>query len=107
MAERKFPKEVIDYIIHLRKIYSDLRKIYMFGSVARGRAGRDSDIDLAMVFDDVADTFDRQVQLMKFRRMCDSRIEPHVFRLNDFDEIHPIAREIIETGIEVSESFRE
>jgi hypothetical protein len=56
-----------------------------------------------MVFDNVPDNFDRQVQLMKFRRQFDSRIEPHVFRAADFDTSNPLAGEIIETGIEISE----
>ena len=102
MAQRTPPKTVLEYISHLKKTYSDLRKVYMFGSFAKGSAGRDSDIDLAMVFDDVADTFDRQVQLMKIRRQYDSRIEPHVFRVADFDKSHPLAEVIISTGVQVS-----
>jgi uncharacterized protein len=54
-----------------------------------------------MVFDEVKDTFDRQVKLMKVRRKYDLRIEPHVFRVADFNESHPLAAEIISTGIEV------
>jgi len=77
--------------------------VYIFGSFAKGSSRKDSDIDLAIVFDDVADIFDLQVELMKIRRHYDSRIEPHVFRLADFDESHPLAGEIITTGVEVSE----
>jgi predicted nucleotidyltransferase len=102
MAQRKPPKTVLEYINHLKKSYPDLRKVYMFGSFAKGSAGRDSDIDLAMVFDDVADSFDRQVQLMKIRRQYDARIEPHVFRVADFDKSNPLAEEIILRGVEVS-----
>lgn len=102
MAQRTPPKTVLEYINHLKRTYSDLRKVYMFGSFAKGAAGRDSDIDLAMVFDDVADTFDLQIQLMKIRRQYDSRIEPHVFRVADFDKSHPLAEEIISTGVDLS-----
>ncbi len=102
MAQRKPPKTILEYISFLRKSYPDLTKVYMFGSFAKGSAGRDSDIDLAMVFDEVADTFDRQVQLMKIRRQYDARIEPHVFRAADFDKSHPLAEEILLTGVEVS-----
>jgi predicted nucleotidyltransferase len=103
MAQRTPPKPVLDYIAQLRRRYSDLRKVYIFGSFAQGKASKDSDIDLAMVFDDVPDNFDRQVQLMKFRRQFDSRIEPHVFRAADFDTSNPLAGEILQTGIEISE----
>lgn len=102
MAQKTPPEPVLAYTRHLRKTYSDLQKVYMFGSFAKGTGGRDSDIDLAMVFGDVVDIFDRQVQLMKIRRQFDARIEPHVFRVADFDNSHPLAGEILATGIEVS-----
>ncbi len=102
MAQRTPPKPVLDYVSELRRTYSDLRKVYIFGSFARGTLRKDSDIDLAMVFDHVPDNFDRQVQLMKLRRQFDSRIEPHVFRTADFDSSNPMAGEIIKTGIEIS-----
>lgn len=101
MAQTTAPKSVLDYISELRRTYSDLRQVYIFGSFARGTVRRDSDIDLAMIFDDVPDNFDRQVQLMKLRRQFDSRIEPHVFRAADFDSSDPLAGEIIKTGIEI------
>ena len=103
MAHNTPPEPVLAYIGHLRKTYSDLKKVYMFGSFARGAEGRDSDIDLAMVFGEVEDVFDRQVQLMKIRRQYDTRIEPHVFRVADFDKSNPLAGEIIETGVEVTD----
>jgi uncharacterized protein len=81
----------------------DLRKVYIFGSFVKGSSRKDSDIDMAMIFDDVKDTFDRQVQLMKIRRNYDSRIEPHVFRLADFNKSYPLAAEIMSTGIEVGQ----
>lgn len=102
IAQRKAPKTVLKYISHLKKTFPDLRRVYMFGSFAKGTAGRDSDIDLAVVFDDETDTFDRQVQLMKIRRQYDARIEAHVFRIADFDKSYPLAEEIISTGFEVS-----
>ena len=101
MAQRKPPQSIINYIDHLRQIYSGIKKVYLFGSYARGSANSDSDIDIAVVFDEVADTFDLQVQLMKIRRQYDSRIEPHVFRSADFERSHPLAGEIIKTGVEI------
>ncbi|RJP85621.1 MAG: nucleotidyltransferase domain-containing protein [Desulfobacteraceae bacterium] len=101
MAQRKPPQSVLNYISHLRKIYSDIKKVYMFGSYVKGSAGIDSDIDIAVVFKDVADPFDLQVQLMKIRRNYDSRIEPHVFRVADFEETYPLVAEIMKTGLEL------
>ena len=101
MDKKTAPDEILGYINQLKRSYSDLRKVYIFGSFVKGSSRKDSDIDMAMVFDDVKDTFDRQVQLMKIRRNYDSRIEPHVFRIADFNESHPLAAEIVSTGIEV------
>jgi len=101
MAQTKPPKSVLEYVKFLRKTFSGLRKVYIFGSYAKGSAGTDSDIDIAVVFDEVADSFDLQVQLMKIRRQYDSRIEPHIFRAVDFDGSNPLAGEIISTGEEI------
>jgi len=76
MAHNTAPEPVLAYIGHLRKTYSDLKKVYMFGSFARGAEGRDSDIGLAMVFGAVEDVFDRQVQLMKIRRQYAHALNP-------------------------------
>ena len=102
MDKRAAPEQILGYINQLKMSYSDLRKVYIFGSFVKGSSRQDSDIDMALVFDDVKDTFDRQVQLMKIRRNYDSRIEPHVFRIADFDASHPLAGEILATGVEVS-----
>jgi len=99
MAQRNPPQSVLNYVRYLRKIYSGIEKVYIFGSYAKGLAGKDSDIDIAVVFDDVADPFDLQVQLMKIRRKYDSRIEPHVFRSADFEETYPLVAEIMKTGL--------
>jgi len=42
----------------LQNIYGDrLRGVYLFGSCARGEGGEDSDVDIAIVLDHVADRF--------------------------------------------------
>lgn len=42
----------------LEKIYAErLRGVYLFGSAARGQLDVDSDIDIAVVLDDVVDSF--------------------------------------------------
>ncbi len=102
MSQNILPESVLEYILHLKQKYSDLKKIYIFGSFVKGIHTRDSDIDMAMIFDHVDDVFDRQIQLMKTRRQYDSRIEPHVFTSEDFEKSHPLMGEILSTGIEVT-----
>ena len=89
------------YVDFLRKRNPNIKKAYLFGSYAKGNTNIDSDIDLAIVFEKLSDTFDMQVQLMKFRRKFDTRIEPHAFRESDFELTNPLAKEILETGLEV------
>lgn len=90
-----------DYINFIRKQDSSVIKAYLFGSYAKGKIREDSDIDLAIVFKNLRDTFDMQVKLMKLRRQFDTRIEPHAFRESDFKRSNPLANEILKTGFEI------
>jgi len=47
------------------------------------------------------DRFDTQIDLMKLRRKIDTRIEPHPFTVEEFNESHPFACEILKAGIAV------
>ena len=78
------------------------KRIFLFGSYAKGNYHEDSDIDIAVVFDDYQDSTDMQLELMQLRRSVDSRIEPHPFRIKDFDEANPLVHEIIAYGQEIS-----
>lgn len=89
------------YVNFLKKNNPNIKKAYLFGSYAKGISNVNSDIDLAIVFENLSDTFDMQVQLMKFRRKFDTRIEPHAFRESDFEPSNPLAKEILTTGLEV------
>ena len=89
------------YVDFLRKDNPNIKKAYLFGSYAKGITNVDSDIDLAIVFENLSDTFNMQVQLMKIRRKFDTRIEPHAFRESDFEPSNPLAKEILTTGLEV------
>ena len=89
------------YVDFLRKNIPNIKAAYLFGSDAKGNINVDSDIDLAIIFENFSDTFDMQVNLMKFRRKFDTRIEPHPFSESDFEPTNPLAKEILKTGIEL------
>ncbi len=89
------------YISFIRKRDPDVQKAYIFGSCVKGTIKEDSDIDLAIIFKNLDDSFDMQVQLMKLRRKFDTRIEPHPFRESDFQASNPFANEILNTGLEI------
>ncbi|GHT33055.1 hypothetical protein FACS189434_06300 [Bacteroidia bacterium] len=80
----------------------DIQKIILFGSYAKGNPHKDSDIDIAVVFSDYNNRLDRQVELMKLTRKVDSRIEPHPFRVRDFEISNPFVNEIVTYGKEVA-----
>lgn len=73
---------------------------FMFGSFAKGTNHEDSDIDIAIVVNNVSDIIDTQIDMMKLRRKVDLRIEPHPFTINDFNKENPVVNEILKSGIQ-------
>ena len=73
---------------------------WLLGSFAQNRAIEDSDIDIAMVMPDVKNKFFKELELTKYRRKIDSRIEPHI--LNAYDLETPFYEEVIKNGIKIA-----
>ncbi|MCP3876602.1 MAG: nucleotidyltransferase domain-containing protein [Desulfobacteraceae bacterium] len=101
MDKNKAAKIAREYVAFIKKRDPNIKKVYIFGSYVNGTIREDSDIDLAIVFKNLNDTFDMQVKLMKLRRVFDTRIEPHPFRESDFQSSNPFANEILNTGVEL------
>lgn len=78
-----------------------VKNAFLFGSHAKGTATPNSDIDLALVIQDMGDFFETQIKLMKIRRKIDLRIEPHPIDIKDFEKLNPLALEIEKTGVEI------
>jgi len=76
---------------------------YLFGSYAKNKQSPESDIDIALIIDNLKDSdkFDIQVQLMLLASEFDSRIEPHPVSLQDLISDNPFIHEIKKTGIEI------
>lgn len=89
------------YIQALREKEYLIEKAYLFGSHAKGSSREYSDIDIAVVLDEIDDSFDLQVEFMKLRRQINTRIEPHPFLMSDFNNSHPLAYEILKNGVEI------
>lgn len=89
---------------YIQSIPEDLgvKKAYLFGSYAKGIAHRDSDIDIALIVENMPDFFQTQRDLMRLRRNIDLRIEPHPIKEKDFNQNNPFAFEIQTTGIEIA-----
>lgn len=91
------------YVERILENYN-VEAIILFGSYAKGTEHEDSDIDIAVVTDDIEnDVFDEEVKLMILRRGIDYRIEPHIIRIKDYKEKNdPFIQEVVDTGIKVA-----
>ena len=79
-----------------------LKRAYLFGSHAQGLEREESDIDIALILDNMPDFFSTQMLLMRLRRKVDLRIEPHPICEKDFNTMNPFACEIQKYGIEIT-----
>jgi predicted nucleotidyltransferase len=89
------------YILNVNRKFH-IEKAYLFGSFAKGTQHRDSDIDLAIVFQNVEDIIEMQILLLQLRSEDDLLIEPHPFVHSDFNFSNPMVAEILKDGIELS-----
>ncbi len=95
---------IAQYLDLTKEKYPQVESAYIFGSFAKGKSTDDSDIDLALIYNNLDDSkrFDIQVQLMLLASKIDSRIEPHPISLEDFNSGNPFVVEIKKTGIAIA-----
>ncbi len=92
-------EKIRQYIKTLEKNNVPVWRLYLYGSYAKNSFSADSDIDLAVFWDqDDIGGMDEDVQLRLLSWDVDLRIEPHSFARTDYDETDPFIREIIKTG---------
>ncbi len=89
------------YISYLKENKFNIQQAYLFGSYVTGKYHDDSDIDLALIMNNLPNRFITQVELMKIGRKFDTRIEPHPFEASDFNTMNPFANEILSRGIQI------
>jgi predicted nucleotidyltransferase len=90
------------YLLLLLKRNYPVTRMFLYGSYARGSQHPDSDIDLAIILNEMHDPFQTQVDLLKLTWNFDTRVEPHPFDASDFSSLNPVIKEILRTGIEIS-----
>jgi len=102
--DERINKKVSQYISLIRAKHTNVDKALLFGSFAKLSDKNESDIDIAVIFKELADSekFDIQVQLLLLASQIDSRIEPHPMSVEDFNSDNPFAIEIRKTGIEIT-----
>ena len=86
---QKLDKEILKkvkaylHVLDQHRLY--YKSAWLFGSFAQNRAVEDSDIDIAMVMPEVENKFFKELELTKYRRGIDTRIEPHIINAYDLD----------------------
>jgi predicted nucleotidyltransferase len=85
------------YAALVKKNY-ECKRMFLFGSYAKGAFDDESDIDIAVILKEFDNLMDIQLDLMRLRRKIDSRIEPHPFREKDFNNTNPVVHEILQHG---------
>jgi predicted nucleotidyltransferase len=77
-----------------------VKSLILFGSHARGSGREDSDIDVAVISEDLSgNLLEDDLLVMRARRNVDLRIEPHPFRPEDFRDENPLVWEIKRRGV--------
>lgn len=93
---------VEEFIRQLNANNLPIRQAYIFGSYAKGRPSKWSDIDVALVSDKFeGDMFNDRCKLSPYVIKIDTDIETHPFSPEDFTEDNPFVKEIIRTGIRI------
>ncbi len=90
----------VSFLVNEQKL--NLYQVFLFGSYAKNNSSNESDIDVAIVFQNLPDRLDMQLKLMKWRRNFDLSIEPHPFDKLEFNRNNPFANEIITTGLNLT-----
>jgi predicted nucleotidyltransferase len=90
------------YLLLLLQRNYPVKRMFLYGSYARGNHHPDSDIDLAIILNEMHDPFQTQVDLLQLTWNFDTRVEPHPFEVSDFSSLNPVTKEILRTGIEIT-----
>ncbi|MCF0059719.1 nucleotidyltransferase domain-containing protein [Dyadobacter sp. CY356] len=101
--DKKLINTIEKYISSVSENQPGFLKAFLFGSYAKNNYETESDIDIALVIDNLNDLekFNVQVNLMLLAAQIDTRIEPHPISMQDFmSENNPFGTEIRKTGIE-------
>ena len=102
--DKKTDKSIKQYVSNIADKTPGFVTAYLFGSYAKNKQTIESDIDIAIVIDNLqdADKFDMQVQLMLIASKFDTRIEPHPLSKLDLSSDNPFIYEIKKTGIKIA-----
>lgn len=91
-------KKLKKFIHLVQNTLSPKSKVILFGSYAKGKQKKWSDIDVAVVLPEVEDRLKLEVDLRLKSLIIDERINPFVFSRKEFQENSPLIWEIKKYG---------
>lgn len=102
----KIPDEIIESVNKFRDSVTsitNIEKIFLYGSYAKGNFNNNSDIDICIIANDNRNSYLLSREITRKIIHTDIRIEPVVFLSSDFydDEPRGLLKEIKEHGIEI------
>lgn len=99
---KKIEKKITDYVNILKEDNLPIREVILFGSYAKKKTHKWSDIDLCIISPKFKNPFDA-MQYLWLKRKDDNTptIEPVGFSLKDFKEGSSLIQEIKKTGIKI------
>ncbi len=104
MSQLEAKNIVKELALKLKENKFDFSDIFLFGSHAKGKATKYSDIDVAVVSKKMSRNYEKNLdRLIKISFEMDDRIEIHAFAPDDFKEGYPpLAHEVKLTGIKIA-----
>jgi len=95
-------KKVKMFLLKLKESGVSVDSAYLFGSYAKRRSSKFSDIDVAVISSDFSDDrFEEGIKLSVIAGQIDNRIEPIPFTPGSFVENDPLVWEIKKDGIPI------
>ena len=95
-------KIVLDYASRLEQGNIPIKSLYVFGSHARGKAKKYSDIEVCIVSPSLRrNWWKNSHKLWRARESIDLRLEPHGYAPEDFVSEDPLVYEIKKYGVKV------
>jgi predicted nucleotidyltransferase len=102
MASAATMKQMKDFVSLVRSSGITLRKAILFGSYARNKQTKYSDIDVALVADEFCNVPSEDVKLFMNAMLKYYMVQPQTYNTKDFSpDKNPFVDEILRTGIEI------
>lgn len=98
---KKIEKNINEYINIIKDDKIPIKKVILFGSSAKGKRNKWSDIDLCIISSKFKDQFGAMRYLLLKSYNLNTSIEPHPYHSRDFVNEDPLVWEIKKTGIEI------